>query len=118
MVSSARMYGLLIMDYGAWPTTDFVVWCYRASDCRMDRKSNHGSGGWGTGSALSSSVTGMGLMVRYAVLHCLATRRYMLLAALRAPMQPKRSPYTSSRLARAIVAENCDQNARLPVSRI
>jgi hypothetical protein len=51
LVSSA----VRLIDYGAWPTTDFVVWCHRASDCGMDRKSNHGSMRLGTSSPLSHS---------------------------------------------------------------
>src|SRR4029453_14017163 len=35
-------------------------------------------------------------------------RIYIRLAALRAPVQPSRSPAASSRLARAMVAANCD----------
>lgn len=35
-------------------------------------------------------------------------RIYIRLAALRAPVQPFRSPLASSRLARAMVAANCD----------
>jgi hypothetical protein len=42
--------------------------------------------------------------------HSLSTSTFMRLAALRAPVQPRRSPYMSSRLARATVAENCDRN--------
>jgi hypothetical protein len=50
-ISFRLLYGPV--DYGAWPTTDFVVWCNRAFDCGKDRKSNHGSMRLGTASPLS-----------------------------------------------------------------
>ena len=46
---------LWIADHGAWPTADSMVWRYIASDCRMDRKSAHGSMRVGAGSPLSHS---------------------------------------------------------------
>ena len=45
--------------------------------------------------------------VSEGLLRCLAISTNIARAALRAPAQPRRSPYISSRLARAIVAENC-----------
>src|SRR6476646_9893479 len=32
-----------LVNHGAWSTTGFMVWRYRASDRRMDRKSDHAS---------------------------------------------------------------------------
>src|SRR5258705_11451495 len=58
-------------------------------------------------SVFGGYLFGSALMIAAAV-HRLATSTYMRLAALRAPVQPTRSPCMSSRLARATVAENCD----------
>jgi hypothetical protein len=44
-----------LVDCGAWSTADFMVWRHSASDCRIDRKSGHGSLRLGTGSPLSHS---------------------------------------------------------------
>jgi hypothetical protein len=52
-ISFRLLYGLMIM--GAWPTADSMVWRYKASDCRMDRKSAHGSMWLGTSFPLSHS---------------------------------------------------------------
>src|ERR1700731_1226711 len=46
---------LWIADHRAWPTADSMVWRYIVSDCRMDRKSGHGSTRVGTGFPLSHS---------------------------------------------------------------
>src|SRR3954451_21644092 len=34
---------LWLVNHGAWSTTGFMVWRYRASDRRRDRKSDHAS---------------------------------------------------------------------------
>src|SRR6202051_3085177 len=49
LISSA----LRLVDCRAWSTADFMVWRHSASDCRMDRKSDHGSLRLGTSSPLS-----------------------------------------------------------------
>src|SRR6201987_5718815 len=46
LVSSA----LRLVDCGAWSTADFMVWRHRASNGRIDRKSDHGSLRLGTSS--------------------------------------------------------------------
>jgi hypothetical protein len=37
------LLALWLVNHGAWSTTGFMVWRYRASDRRMDRKSDHAS---------------------------------------------------------------------------
>src|SRR6185312_7472951 len=44
---------LWLVNHGAWSTTGFMVWRYRASDRRMDRKSDHASVWLGPDSLLS-----------------------------------------------------------------
>ncbi len=54
-------FALRLVDCGAWPTADFVVWRHGASDLRMDRKSDHGSLRLGTSSPISDPRPGWGL---------------------------------------------------------
>src|SRR6266566_431347 len=54
-------FALRLVDCGAWPTADFVVWRHGASDLRMDRKSDHGSLRLGTSSPISDPRSGWGL---------------------------------------------------------
>src|SRR6266478_7398484 len=58
-ISFRLLYGLLIMGHGAWPAADSMVWRHTASDCRIDRKSAHGSMRLGTSSPLSDPRPGM-----------------------------------------------------------
>src|SRR6478752_10363296 len=44
---------LWLVNHGAWSTTGFMVWRDRASDRKMDRKSNHASVWLGPDSLLS-----------------------------------------------------------------
>ena len=65
----------------------------------------------GHGGTLDPFATGLLVVcLGRAVLDCLSTSTYIRLAALMAPMQPTRWPFMSSRLARAMVAANCDCN--------
>src|SRR6476660_5887272 len=52
---------LWLVNCGAWSTTGFMVWRYRASDRRMDRKSDHASGRLEAGPSLSDPRPGRGL---------------------------------------------------------
>src|SRR6185312_5651375 len=52
---------LWLVNHGAWSTTGSMVWRYRASDRRMDRKSDHASVRLEAGPSLSDSRPGRGL---------------------------------------------------------
>src|SRR6476661_7173372 len=52
---------LWLINHGAWSTAGFMVWRYRASDCRMDRKSDHASVRLEAGPSLSDPRPGRGL---------------------------------------------------------
>src|SRR5258705_2197063 len=52
---------LRIIDHGAWPAADSMVWRHIASNRGMDRKSDHGSMRLGTSSPLSDPRPGSGL---------------------------------------------------------
>ena len=52
---------LWLVNHGAWSTTGFMVWRYRASDRRMDRKSDHASVRLEAGPSLSDPRPGRGL---------------------------------------------------------
>src|SRR5690242_15945074 len=51
---------LWLVNLGAWSMTGFVVWRYRASDRRMDRKSDHASVRLEAGPSLSDPRPGRG----------------------------------------------------------
>src|SRR5258705_7726760 len=57
-------FALRLVDCGAWPTADFVVWRHGASDLRMDRKSDHGSLRLGTSSPTTDPRSGSDLWQR------------------------------------------------------
>src|SRR6478735_8011114 len=52
---------LWLVNHGAWSTTGFMVWRYRAFDRRMDRKSIHASVRLEAGPSLSDPRPGRGL---------------------------------------------------------
>ena len=52
---------LWLVNHGAWSTTGFMVWRYRASDRRMDRKSDHASVRLEAGPSLSDPRPPRGL---------------------------------------------------------
>ena len=55
------LLALWLVNHGAWSTTGFMVWRYRASDRRMDRKSDHASVRLEAGPSLSDPRPGRGL---------------------------------------------------------
>ena len=59
--SYRRSHFACSVNHGAWSTTGFMVWRYRASDRRMDRKSDHASVRLEAGPSLSDPRPGRGL---------------------------------------------------------
>src|SRR6476469_6011042 len=55
------LLALWLVNHGAWSTTGFMVWRYRASDRRMDRNSDHASVRLEAGPSLSDPRPGWGL---------------------------------------------------------